>query len=275
MSDTSAIFEASQNLPTVSAVVQALIKSFDDPEVDIDSIAKQLIKDQTLSARVLRLANTPAYGGSRKIASIGDAVLVLGFNALRTLVLSCGITSSIKTPREFNIQEFWLQSFKVAATASWLAKVCRKSADIAFTVGLLHNLGDVLIFTAFPDKGAQLQRMVWAGQSRISSEMQLLGCSYADVGAELARRWRFPDMMVEAIQEQESNPEHAAVPDMALLLQLAKQVVQSIDAGVPPERLVGTLSRVVLDQLHLNPDILLTRYSEMVEVGRDAALFAS
>ncbi len=271
MTDLSAVFAASHNLPTVSGVVQELILSFADATIDSGKITEQLKRDQTLTARVLRLANTPMYGGSRRISSISDAVLMLGFDALRTLVLSCGLTSAVKTPKGFDIKAFWGQSFKVAAVSAWLARTCRQNADIAFTVGLMHNLGDVLLFIVYPEKASAILQQVQTGRNRVDVENSLLGFSYAEVGAELARRWNFPEDMVRAIADQEQPLAAHPVSPQALLIYLAKILVQAMNAQVPAERLGEILPHAVLDALRINLDIVITRYSELSEAGSEVA----
>ncbi len=269
------LFEANQHLPAMSSVVQSLIGSFDDPEVDIDDIARRISHDQALTAKVLRLANTAAYGGNRKIASINDAVLVLGFNTLRTLVLSCGLVNAFKAPAGFDMRRFWQQSFKTAATCAWLARTCRQNPDAAFTVGLLHNMGDVLIFMVHPDLAMEVEKSVRAGVGRSEVEQRLLGYDYAAAGAELARRWRFPESMVRAIAEQEMPLSYDPVSPEAIMIFLGKILAQATQAGVVADRLPELLPRPEMDALRLNLDVVLTRYSELLGMGEELAFLAS
>ncbi|NNM50977.1 MAG: HDOD domain-containing protein [Pseudomonadales bacterium] len=271
MSLMDVLFEANQHLPAMSSVVQSLITSFEDPDVDIDDIARQISRDQALTAKVLRLANTAAYGGNRKISSVNDAVLVMGFNTLRTLVLSCGLVNAFKAPSGFDIRRFWQQSFKTAATCAWLARTCRQNQDAAFTVGLLHNMGDILIFMGHPDIAAEVEKTVSAGGVRSEVELHLLGFDYAEVGSELARRWRFPEAMVRAIAEQESPMSHEPTSSGAIMIFLGKILAQATQSGVVVERLPELLPRPEMDALHLNIDVVLTRYSELAGMGEDLA----
>ncbi|WP_027672408.1 HDOD domain-containing protein [Rheinheimera baltica] len=84
------------NLPSITKVVQELIASFSNPDITSNHISQILINDQALSAKVLRMANSVRYGGHRKVGSIKDAVVMLGFNSLRTMVLSVGFTSALR-----------------------------------------------------------------------------------------------------------------------------------------------------------------------------------
>ena len=98
-------------MPNIPKVVQELIQSFGDENVDSGEVAAKLSKDQAMTAKVLRMANSSKYGGHRTVGSVNDAVVLLGFNALRTMVLASGLTSAFPTPEGFNIKEFWVKSF--------------------------------------------------------------------------------------------------------------------------------------------------------------------
>lgn len=89
--DLKSLIENAQKLPNIPKVVQELIESFNDENVNTEAIANKISADQVLTAKVLRAANSAHYGGHRKVASVNDAVLILGFNAVRTLVLASGL----------------------------------------------------------------------------------------------------------------------------------------------------------------------------------------
>lgn len=218
----AAIFAESKQLPHIPKVVQELIETFRDENANIDQISKKVALDQALTAKVLRLANSAHYGLSRTIAKPQDAVVMLGFGTLRTMVLASGVTSAIKTPG-FDQKAFWKDSFAVASLAKWLAAYmpdCDK--EMAFTCGMMHSIGTLLILMVIPEQAGSIEASVRLGGTRHSAETAVLGFTSADVGAELAKRWKFPEELQEAIQQQDNPANGDAYSPMAGLIYIAK-----------------------------------------------------
>lgn len=201
--DIADIFDkASGKLPMVPKVVQELIASFQRNDVNIDEVVDMVAHDQVLTARVLRLANTARYGGGRKVGSLDDAVVRLGFDNLRVLVIASGVAGATVHIPGFDMKAFWTRSFALANTARLLAKVARMDPQLGYTCGLLANIGELVLHVALPEQAVQIDKLVEGGADRIATERMMLGMDLADVGAELARRWNFPDDIAEAIRYQ-------------------------------------------------------------------------
>lgn len=201
--DLNHLIANAQHMPNIPKVVQELIASFGDENVDSNAVADKLSKDQSMTAKVLRMANSSKYGGHRKIGSVNDAVVVLGFNSLRTMVLASGLTSSFPTPEGFNIKDFWVKSFTVATMSKWLAKhVPDIDVEIAFTCGMIHDIGGLLTHILVHQEAVEIDRVVEKGADRIEMEDSRLGFNFTEAGAELANRWKFPQEIVNGIQHQ-------------------------------------------------------------------------
>jgi HD-like signal output (HDOD) protein len=134
------LIDNAQKLPNIPKVVQELIESFGDENVSNDAIAKKISADQVLTIKVLRAANSAHYGGNRKVGSVNDAVFLLGFNAVRTLVLASGLTGAFSAPEGFDIKKFWRDSFAVAAICKWMARYSHDDAETAFTYPLAERM---------------------------------------------------------------------------------------------------------------------------------------
>lgn len=200
--DLKNLIDNAQKLPNIPKVVQELIESFGDENINNEAIAKKIGADQVLTAKVLRAANSAHYGGNRKVASVNDAVFVLGFNAVRTLVLASGMTGAFKAPAGFDLPAFWHNSFAVASTCKWLAKFSKDDAETAFTCGMIHNIGELLIHIILPAECEEIQKVVDRGARNSDIEKNVLGFNFPEAGAELAHRWKFPDTIVEAVRNQ-------------------------------------------------------------------------
>jgi HD-like signal output (HDOD) protein len=201
--DLQHLISNAQNMPNIPKIVQELIESFSDQNINSEQIADKVSKDQAMTAKVLRIANSAKYGGHRQIGSVNDAIVMLGFNALRTLVLASGLTGAIKTPEGFEIKAFWKKSFAVASLSKWLAKnVSNVDAEIAFTCGMLHDLGGLLTHILVNEQAQEVDKEVAEGADRIQIETDRLGFTYPEAGAELANRWKFPEDIVDGIRYQ-------------------------------------------------------------------------
>ena len=245
------IFEkASGKLPMVPKVVQELVASFHRNDVKIDEITDKVGHDQVLTARVLRLANSARFGSSRKVGSLDDAVVLLGFDNLRVLVIASGVTGATLGIHGFDMKAFWTRCFAMANTAKLLAKLAGLDAQLGYTCGLLANIGELVLYVAVPEQAQQIDKIVAGGAERISTERMLLGMDLTELGAELARRWNFPDAIQEAIYNQHDLLNEDASP-YALLIGLSTFLVSGFRNEMGVADMLVSLPERVLERLGL------------------------
>jgi HD-like signal output (HDOD) protein len=262
-------FSQATSLPTVPKIVQELIQSFQNDDVDIDSIISKLTKDQALTAKVLRLANSVRYGGNRKVGSAHDAVVMLGMDALRTLVLASGITGAFKYPATFDRKQFWRQSFAVAEISKWLAPFAKLDRETAFTCGMLHNIGTILVVITAPQAAEKF--LTETGAIREKCEIDAMGFSTSDVSSELANRWQFPTSIVNALRYQNHPLLPQKTEPLANLLYIARYLAQGLDSQVDNVELARHFPNDVAKPAGIDPSALLTRIDELREVESDFA----
>lgn len=231
------LIDNAQKLPNIPKVVQELIESFGDENINNETIAKKISADQVLTAKVLRAANSAHYGGNRKVGSVSDAVFILGFNAVRTLVLASGMTGAFKAPEGFDLPAFWHNSFAVAATCKWLAKFSKDDAETAFTCGMIHNIGELLIHILLPEECKEIQKVVDRGARNSDIEKNVLGFNFPEAGAELANRWKFPDAIVAGIRYQLDPLAAPEFSRFAALINIADYIVHVHEKGNDAELL--------------------------------------
>ncbi|WP_462383971.1 HDOD domain-containing protein [Pseudomonas sp. Marseille-QA0892] len=240
--DINSLFAELHTLPSIPKVVQDLIQQFDNPSSNLESVARNIERDPVISAKVLRLANSARFRGARESSSIEDAAMRLGFNTLRTLVLASGVTSAFKAAPNFDLKQFWGDSFRVASVSRLLAKQAKLDTDTAFSCGMMHNIGELLIQTGAPDLAAKLKARR-DGAGRAAEETLQLGFSYPEVGAELARRWNLPPSIQNAIAYQARPSQAPTDCPYARILAQASLICEAItqQGGLSPE------SRQLLD----------------------------
>lgn len=227
--DLQHLISNAQHMPNIPRVVQELIQSFGDENVTGDDIAKKLNQDQAMTAKVLRMANSSKYGGHRQVGSINDAVVLLGFNALRTMVLASGLSTAFPKPEGFDIEGFWLKSFTMGAICKWVAKYAPDvDPEIAFTCGMIHDIGGLLTHILVSDQAQEIQRVVEQGANRVEMENERLGFNFTDAGAELACRWKFPQEIVDGIRYQlEPQVSEDDYKSLAGIICIAKYIYES------------------------------------------------
>jgi HD-like signal output (HDOD) protein len=261
------LIDNAQKLPNIPKIVQELIESFSDDSVSNELIARKISSDQVLTIKLLRAANSAYYGGNRKIGSVNDAVFLLGFNAVRTLVLASGLTSAFKTPENMDVSKFWRHSFDVAAVCKWLATFSRDDPETAFTCGMIHNVGELLIHILMPAEATDIKKAVAKGAKNSDSQRHYLGFDFADAGAELTSRWKFPDLIVKGIRHQLQPNIEGDFPRLAGLIHLAVYINEmnlkeedsaSILAGFPNE---------IANKLNINLVKMIERIGETKDLG--------
>ena len=192
-------------LPTIPKVVQQLMTSFNSEEVSAQDIAHQIAADPTLTAKLLRLANSAFFHASRTIGTVDDALRMLGFIMVRNLVLGNGMVAAFKSTRGMELPQFWRHTLYTAVAARWLSTHAgihgEDTGDAAFTAGMLHGTGHFPLHRAAAATAApRAKQCNVLDADRAVREKQAWGFHYADVSAELAAIWNFPEALVTALR---------------------------------------------------------------------------
>lgn len=234
------LFKQVHNLPSIPKVVQELIDNFNSPNASADEIAKKIQLDQSLSLKVLRLANSARYGAGRKINSIDSAVVLLGFEAVKTLVIASGVTSACKSIPGLDQGRFWRCSFTVASICKLIAKEAKKDPEMAYTCGMLHNIGDALMYLVHKEKMQRIDSLLSYGSAKAELERNQFGYDFMQAGAELTRRWNFPQAISDAILNQ-GNPQNDPAHDYAQIVSVATSAFYLFDADKNQQEFLNSL----------------------------------
>ena len=266
------IFSKIKQLPVIPKLLHELMQDFSNDNSRIEDIAKKIAMDQVISAKVLKMANSAAYRRGAEITSIEQAVIRLGFNALRSLVVASGLMTSFRTPSNFDKNKFWVDNFQVATIAKALAADCRAiEPETAFTCALLHNIGELLIQSTLPKKASLINMAISRGTSRIDAQREMLGYDYSQVGAELAKRWSLSETFVRAIAQQLDPLSFDPISPEAVLIRLAMFVSFAWNAGVPPQVIVARFPTPLALHLGIDPERLAERLDELHQHGNELA----
>jgi HD-like signal output (HDOD) protein len=191
------------SLPEVVVKINALV---DDPKSSAEDIGRVVAQDAALTARLLTLANSAMFGMQRKIDTVGRAIAVLGTRQVRDLTLGLSAVRAFTgIPNDLvSMGSFWHHSVLCAVAARGLAAECaRGRPDSSFVAGLLHDIGQLVLFNKLPDQSRKALLMTIDAPNEPDlhlCEREILGFDHAAIGGALARRWKLPPSLVECIE---------------------------------------------------------------------------
>ncbi len=270
--DITTLFDDIQNLPSVPEVVRELIETLSDPNANLLELGKTVSKDQAISLKVLRMVNSPLHGLSQKCNTIEESVVLLGTAKIKTLVIASGLVNAVEETKGVDMKAFWAESFRVAAYAKYIACKIEANADVAFTAGLIHNIGSVLIAMSKPKIYAEINEYVKADKARDKVETTLLGFTHADVSAELAKRWHFPEELVDAVGQQLDPLSKEPINLEAAALHLASHVSAGLASQTPGPVLAAKMPHKLLQALELEMDEEVLEEIMAVDMGLSGML---
>ena len=236
-----AITKRMQSLPTLPQVVKQFTAMVENPDVTAHEVGRLISSDQVLAGKVLRLVNSPFYGFPGRISSVSHAIILLGFDVIKGVVLSASVFDIM----EQSMLGLWEHSLASAVVAGSL---CRElglpDAEEVSTAALLHDIGKVLVKVSLPEDYEQVATLVGERQCSFrEAELEVLGVDHGDIGAWLAKEWNhhalgMADVTVLNNCDEFAEPEaFAEMPGRGLVVVL----------GVDPEsRAVGSHEAIEL-----------------------------
>jgi putative nucleotidyltransferase with HDIG domain len=252
------------DLPSLPVVVMELLGTIDQDDVDISVLAKKLSYDQALTAKTLRLANSSMYGLQVKVTTIQQAMTFLGFQATRNLIIAVAVTGCFPGGLclGFDDKAFWRHSIATAACARVLARRVRLNQDYAFTAGLLHDIGRLVLVSKHPQRYQQvLSERAAKDCDLIDAERAVLGIDHVAAGVALAQHWNFSDTMRQAIAHHH-DPETPGAGFLATIVHVANAIVHALDLAREQDELVPAVSSVAWTALGLSEESYLHAFRE-------------
>ena len=269
MIEISQLFKDVKQLPVLPILLLELMDSFSDEDVGVEDIAKKIGMDQSISAKVIRMANSAAYRRGAEVESIAQAVIRLGFNKVRSLVVAATLSNVFPETPCFDKDQFWQDTFTVASIAKALAKNTNVNQETAFTCAMMHNIGELLLQVLKPSECALVAMAIEEGSPRLSAQRDLFGFDYSQVGAKLAKHWDFSEVFCEAIEQQLDPLSYENPSQAAILIRLSVFASFAWNAKLPPEMIVARFPVSLTDHIQLNKDGLVDELAEMVEAGKE------
>jgi putative nucleotidyltransferase with HDIG domain len=261
-------------IPTMPTIAAKVMQIVNDPHSSAEDVAKFISRDVALTSKVLRLANSAFYGIPRTISSVNSAIVILGFNTIRSLVLSASVLKVFPAKPglvSFDRKAFWKHSFMVGIASRMLAQAYRRKKlvdmETAFSAGLLHDIGKIILEQyANDDYLPVLKAAKEKGLPLFMVEKSLIGISHADVSGMLVDKWQMPNELRMPIINHHLPLEDKGSQDMACIVHYAnhlchlkgsgcmenetfapfiKEVEAFLSLGIPEEQLLEELEKHV------------------------------
>ncbi len=213
-----------KEIPTLPVIYQELFQKMQDPNVSVPQIAEIISQDQALTTKILHLVNSAFYGYNKEIKTISRAVVILGFQAVRSAALAISVFDYFngEDSTQIDMTQFWKHSIACGSICKILAAEVRiNQQEEAFVVGLLHDTGKLIekrYFSSDFDElvnAAQEQEMTW-----YDAEKALFQINHSIIGKAIFRAWDFPSSVVDAVQFHHSPDSSTKFPQLTALAHL-------------------------------------------------------
>ncbi len=260
---------AVKDLPTLPKVLDEVSRLVKDPDSSTEAIAKLISTDQVLSAKVLKMVNSPIYGFPGRISSIHHALVLLGFNVLRGVIVSTSVFDIMSK----NMVGLWEHSVGCALASSEVARHCGlKDVEDISVSGLLHDLGKVVTAVQLPELKVAIEAVVKTKDiSFMAAERELMGFSHDRVNVWLADHWKLPPSIKEGMGYHHKPQLARLYPEVACCVHLGDFMVRIFEYGSGGDDNVPYLEPDALKKLKLKPTDLEKILDKLCEQFVDIA----
>jgi len=260
--------DALNTLPSMNAIVLKFAAIAADPASSADDAVEVLKLDPALAGKALRLANSAYVGIPNSIASLKNAVVLLGLKRIYSLALASGVLAVFanKGPLPFVLENYWRHSVCVGMVGESIAKLLRRyyalDSDDAFTGGLLHDIGKLALGRLAPDR---ITAAAADSQDRRIPFFQAEESALAHgvVGGLLARRWNFPRHLIDVLTFHHT-PEMASAERIVLIVNVADALVHMAGRSTYPGEIAPELLSATVSSLQVQPEQLRAIANEAI-----------
>ena len=267
------------NLPTLPTVVTTILDLLDDPKTTAKDVNEALTQDQAISSKILKLSNSAFYGFSRKISTITDAVVLLGFNTVSSLAISASVFASFFGTEStgFSLEEFWKHSIGTGVIAKLIAKKLKyKNLETAFISGVIHDIGKTILVQYFSEQF--MEALEYSDQNNIElwrAELKTIGVAHSEIGAWIASHWKFPDPITNAINYHHLPIAYKDTDLLVYIISYADWLSKTMQIGYSGSKVIEAPHNIVFSKLGFTPTISDELIDEInIEVEKSKIFFA-
>jgi len=271
----SQILQKIESIPSLPAIVYKVMQLINDENSNAVDFEELIVKDQALTARMLRMVNSSFFSLSRKVNSISDAVVYLGHNTIKSLVLGASTSNLFKKSLKvygYQKEGLWQHANLVAALARYVAKSANLTpaeVENCYVSGLLHDIGKLILGPFVEQYADRFAPVITANESLSQAEKEILGFDHGEIGGILLTNWKLPKNLVESVTLHHF-PENATVnPRETLVISLANNLSNRLGFALeqPVERLNQEQREKAYKMLNLPPDWEEQRHEDITTLA--------
>ncbi len=222
------------NLPAASNVMIEVTKLIDNPTTNTSLLSKIIGKDQGMATKILSIANSPLYGLPRKVSTIDFAILIIGYQDIKNIVVALTMIESFKDRdnERMNQKEFWQHSAITGNAAKRIADdLGYRIENEAFVAGLLHDLGLPVIHKYFNSNFHTIVQKFEEHTDYLTAEVEVLGYNHQEIGSMLAEKWNLPQSLCTALKYHHNPGDAPDHEELTSLIHLADYMTQKLQIG--------------------------------------------
>ncbi len=263
-----------EGLPPMPLVALRLNELLSLPDTSALEIATLLGSDPAVAARVLRIANSAYQGCSHRIVTLGHAIMVLGFGAVRNIVLTMTLLRSLEEAAGFRPGEqrrLWRSAIATGAAAKVLAaRRAHSQVEELFLMGLLHDVGRMVLRAWLPEASARIDAQVVEGVPRAEAEMRIVETTHEEIGAALLERWQLPAAFVDVARVHHDPGLAREARGAAAIVHVADVLAHALLFSPLSDEPAPPLSREAWQYVGLTPATLPAVLREVLDLVEDA-----
>lgn len=270
MKDINRLLDSIREFPTLPTIYSSLLDVLSNPFSTVKDVTDIIIRDQSVTSKIIKVANSPVFGISARVDTISQAIFFLGFNEIKNIVLTVSVMkifSSTKSFTYFNFIDLWKHSIAVGVITRILgAKLGIKNVENYFISGLLHDLGKLVFYKIFGEEYAKILRYSYDNFQEIrEQEKKAFGITHEIAGELLAEKWRFSSIMREVIKYHYNFRKNTEDDILIACVHLANIIAIAMNLGNSGSNTIYQPNYEVWGVLNLPEGSLTAMYEEIID----------
>jgi len=276
--DLNRIIGKIEDLPTLPRTVLKITELVNNPKSSARDLSRIITDDQVLTARLLKLVNSSFYGFPQRISTVTGAIVLLGFDAIRNLLLTTSVFdvfSNHTKPAKFNQEKFWDHSLGCAVGAKVIGNFIRHDKiEELFVSGLLHDIGKIVEMMFLPKEFSKMTSLVGKKNKLLrEAELSVLGYTHAEIGKFLGERWNLPPKLIGVIGHHHEPAAAGPFTLEAAIIHLADILCRSLNIGSGGDEKIPALDAFAWEILKIKTPAIEPILEEIKKEYDDIRLF--